>query len=682
MANKQLNAVITIGGTVTGALKSALGSTRTKLQQIGGAIRNLEREQRRLQAGIRDGMNMGRPVGHLVEQYRKLEAQIGKTRRQQDRMNNAMRGMEKGKAMMANAGMAIGAVTAAASTAFIPVIQAASFEKAMLGVAKQVDGARDKNGQLTKTYYDMAKAIQLLGREIPIPTNELAKMAEQGARMGVPKENLIEFTRTAAKLATALDLPREELADNMGKIAALFKVPIPEIEKLGDAINFLDDNAISKGGDIIEFLRRTGGVAGVVKVTANEMAALGSTLLSLGEPTETAGTAVNAFFQKLAAADKGTKKFRRALDEIGISAEQVQKGMQTDAQGTILKVIDAVNKLPQEQRLGVLVDLVGLEHSDTLAKLVGNVSEYRKQIDLVNSQKVAGSVSREFAAQLATTSAQWEITKNRLVEVGVNIGSVLLPPLNKLLGGVGKVTSAVADWARENPALVKTIFTVAGALAGSIGVIKAVGMAVGAVKFAFFALKLACMTNPLGLAFVILTTAAALIYTHWEPIKGFFSRLWENVKATAEKAWTWIKTALQFSPLGPVIRNWQPLLTFFTGLFNDIMSVARKAMDWVMNKIAAVGNAWTKTKQFFGFGGDAPAAPAPAPSGRRPPAMPPMATGRGGAGTYTDSRQQTFNITQQPGQDPRALARAITAQQDANARFKRGSILHDAPRGA
>ena len=47
----------------------------------------------------------------------------------------------------------------------------------------------------------------------------------------------------------------------MGKIANLYKIPISNIEQLGDAINYLDDNAQSKGADIIDVLQRLGGVA-------------------------------------------------------------------------------------------------------------------------------------------------------------------------------------------------------------------------------------------------------------------------------------------------------------------------------------------------------------------------------------------------------------------------------------
>nr|WP_284069742.1 phage tail tape measure protein [Escherichia coli] len=41
-----------------------------------------------------------------------------------------------------------------------------------------------------------------------------------------------------------------------GKFAGLYKIPTQNIEQLGDAINYLDDNAKSKGSDIIDVLQR------------------------------------------------------------------------------------------------------------------------------------------------------------------------------------------------------------------------------------------------------------------------------------------------------------------------------------------------------------------------------------------------------------------------------------------
>ena len=677
MATKQLSAMITIGGAITGSLKTALGTTQSKLRGIGSTIRDMEREQRKLQTSMKSVGDVGAPLTHLQHRYDAIGSQIAKARREQERFNRAVHGLDAAKGKMTQAIGTIGAVVAIGATLGAPVIAAAKFETAMLGVAKQVQGARDANGRLTQTYHDMRREIQILGRTIPIATNELAGMVAAGARMGIAKKDLIDFTRTASMMASAFELPADQLAEDMGKIAGLYKIPIPAIGDLADAINYLDDNAISKGQDIIEFLTRTGGVAASVHITGTEMAALGSTLLTMGERTETASTATNAFFQKLAAADHGTKNFRRALDDLGLSAAAVQKGMQTDSQGTILQVLEAVNRLPKENRLGALTDLVGLEHSDTISKLASGIGEYRKQIDLVNSQQVKGSMGREFAAQLATTNAQWEITKNRVVEVGVNIGSVLLPAVNSFLGVVGQVTSAVSDWSREHPVLAKNMMLVIGATLAGVGAMNTLKFAVAALPAVFNALRIAIMTNPIGLAVTAIAVGAVLIYENWEPISAFFGNLWSTVVGFFKENWGTIKTVLSFNPLGIVMMAWSPLGTFFQNLGASIRTAIAGAIEWVLGKLAAVGNAWSSFKSAIGIGSAvAPAAGGGGWGGKAPPAAPSLAPARGAVGGGN-----TFHITQQPGQSGKALADDVVRRLDTRDRTRRGSLLYDRPQG-
>jgi len=636
--NKRLNATITIGGAITGALKSALGTTRDKLQDIGGAVRKLEREQKMLGTSIQTFGKLGANVDGMRARYAALTDQIGKARREQERMKAASDMQASGRGMMANAGVAIGATVAAASTAFVPVIQAAAFEKAMLGVAKQVEGARDESGKLTATYYQMGEAIQRLGREIPMATNEIADMVTAGARMGVAKDELLGFTRTAAMMASAFELPAGELADQMGKIANLFKIPIPRIGELADSINYLDDSTQSTAPGIIDFLTRTGGVAGAVKITGQEMAALGSTLLALGERSETASTATNAMFQKFAAADKGTKKFKEAMAEIGLSTAAVQKGMQVDAQGTVLKIMDAVNKMPAEKRLGVLVDLVGLEHSDTLAKLAGNVEEYRRQIDLAGSQQAKGSMGREFSAVLATTNAQWAITKNVVTEVGVKIGSVLLPAVNSALITFGGATTAVADFVREHQGLIGNVAAAAAGIGGAILAMKGFAFAIGAVRVAAGALMAA---NPIGLIALGVAGAATVIYKNWEPISGFF-----------------------------------------TGLFDGVKTTVGKSIDWIIGKIQAVGEFWAKTKAFFGVGGDSQAkASAPNSGAAAPPTLPAMRTPGAPGPTINSTVTAPITINQLPGQDSKALADEVARRLAEKQAVQRRGVMFDPAMG-
>ncbi|MDK3021712.1 phage tail tape measure protein [Cupriavidus taiwanensis] len=639
---QRLSAVIQIGGAINGTLKSALGTTKSKLLDLGGTVRKLEREQRMLGNSIQSLGRAGMPVDSLRAKYKAVTAEIDKQRAAMVRLKAVEDARAKAVASMSRVTGMVGSALAAGVTVGLPIVKAAKFETAMLGVAKQVDGARDSAGRLTAVYFDMAKRIQTLSTEMPVAAGRLAEMAAAGARMGVARNELIAFTTTAAKMSEALELPAGELAENMGKIAGLYKIPIPAIGELADTINFLDDQAISKGGDIIDFMKRVGGVAGSVKVTGSQMAALGSTLLTLGETAETAGTATNAMLQKFAAADKGTKKFHAAMKEIGLSTAAVQKGMQADTQGTILKVLEAVNKLPAEKRLGILVDLVGFEHSDTLAKLATNTEEYRRQINLAtNDIRAAGSVEREYTARLQTTEAQWTIMTNKMERAAVVIGSVLLPTVNRAMTVIGEATTAVVEWGRENQNMVAGVGAAVAAFAGWVTIPKVIGGVVTALGV----LKAAVIAHPIGAVVAGLAAGAYLVYKNWEPIKAWFADLWAGITASA-----------------------------------------RQALDWIVGKLEAVGQLWQRTKEFFGFDGGAPsprpgtalAAPAPAALPALP-AVPQMATARGAVSAPASNTVNVGGITinQQPGQDSKALARDVAAELQRQQGIRQRGAMYD-----
>ncbi|MDH1699661.1 phage tail tape measure protein, partial [Acinetobacter johnsonii] len=251
MANKKLSAIITIGGEVAGSLRTAIGSTTTQLGKIGSEIKRVKKNQAMLGESIRTFGSMGKNVDNLRARYSSVTDELNRLTKSQEKLNRVesarLRNQEKFQELKSQ----IGATVATAVTFGAPIVMAAKFETSMLGIAKQLDGARDKSGQLTPVYHDMVKQVQLLGRELPIATNEIGEMVTAGLRMGVAKDEVVEFTRVAAKMGTAFELPVGELSENMGKIANMYKIPIKNIEGLADSINYLDDNAIAKGGDII-----------------------------------------------------------------------------------------------------------------------------------------------------------------------------------------------------------------------------------------------------------------------------------------------------------------------------------------------------------------------------------------------------------------------------------------------
>lgn len=533
-----------------------LQTLRDRLSAAGISTRELATHERQLRSDIATAT-------HSIEtQTAALRAQAAQQRRSAAAAD-ALAKSQQLQARMAGAGVAMGATGAAlGAPVAVAVHDFASFEDHMLGVARQVQGARDAAGKLSPVYMAVRQQVHELAREIPLATNEIADMVTAGARMEVPTEQLKDYTRTAARMAIAFDAVPSEIAEQMGKVGKNFKIPITQIEALADSINYLDDNAISKGGDIINVLNRISGVVSTVKMSANDAAALGSTLLTLGERPEAAATAINAITQKLAAATKGTKKFQTAVAEIGLKSSDIQTGMATDASATFDKVIAGIRALPEKNRIGVMVELVGLEHSDTLAKLVDKPEELTRQRELANGSAAKGSMAREADARNQTLSAQWVMAKNRAFELTTTLGEALKPALIELMNTVGRLANRLADFAARHPGLTAAIMKAAAALSALL----IVG---GALTLA-----LASLIGP----FAMVRYGLAMLGIKGISLAGVLGRVAGGLRA-AGHAVLWAGRALLTTPIGWLItaiavaglllvRYWGPVKAFLGGVFD------------------------------------------------------------------------------------------------------------------
>lgn len=380
---------------------------------------------------------------------------------------------------MSGAGLALGAALA------LPVKQAIEFEKAMVGLGKQAGVSRNALGVMTgegkARYAELTEQVFQLGRAIPMVHEDIAGMMEAGARMGVGSDKLAEFTRTAAMMASAFDAAPAELAEQMAKIANVMDIPIDKIGGLADVINYLDDQTVAKGSDIINVLQRVGGAAKMVHMSGAQTSALASTFLSMGTPAEVAATGINAIITSLSTATQGSKSFGRGLKTLGLDAQAIQGGMFKDAEGTIMRLLTAVKKLPEIKQVGVLTDLFGREYGDDVAKLVGGLKQYQAARDLAASPKASGSMLAEFNARQQQVSNQAQLLGNALGEVSRRLGTLFLPYLSKGIALITPFVTSLSSWIKANPALTTQLGLAAAGVAAFLTVAGGAALAIGAV---------------------------------------------------------------------------------------------------------------------------------------------------------------------------------------------------------
>ncbi|CBW14520.1 predicted phage-related tail protein [Haemophilus parainfluenzae T3T1] len=486
-----------------------------------------------------------------------------------------------------------------------------SFEDAMVGVARQVQGLKDDAGNFTSEFEQWKLNIQDLSKELPLTTVQIANMIESAARMDVPKEQLAEFVRLNTQMATAFDAANpDELVEQYGKVTKNFKLSAQASRELADAINYLDDNAISKGTEIIGFMNRVSGISGIANISEKNMAALGSTLQTAGAAEEQSATAVNAIFTRLSQASK-KKPVKNGLAALGLSANAVELGMVKDAQGTIFKIVDALKKLPESKRLGTIADLVGTEHTKTLALLVSNTEEWRRQIELANSEAAKGSMGREFDTRMKALSSKWGIFKNRLFNINSVIGGTLAPTLERLMDKIGGVIDRIKNWIIENPKLTSNIVMIAGAIGGALTIFGALSTVLSFVLYPIARLGLALANlgvllpriggaivrgllsplkfvglalSPIGAAII---AAGIAIFKYWQPISSFFSGFLSGLQ----------------SGLQPVIDKFKPLVGWIESAFNWFTNLLAPVQS-TKEDLDAAANAGKKFGEWLAAGID------------------------------------------------------------------------------
>lgn len=537
-------------------------------------------------------------------------------------------------------GRNIGTVGVVAGAAlYKPVEMAVKFEKEMSAVKKVVDGMNDE-----KTFQKMSQDILKMGRVIPIAHSELVDLVAAGGRMGIPRRELLRYTKDVAIMSMAFDTAAGKIGEDMAKLANVMKIPIKGIRGVADAINYLDDNTTAKGAEIIEVMRRAGGVAQQIGMKAPGVAALASTFLSLGSGVEVAGTASNALMRELSIANIQGDKFRTGLKGIGMNAKEVAKGMAVDPQKTILKVLDGINALPKSKQVEVTTQLFGKEYGDDIAKLSQGIGEYRRQLKLANDPRLNGSMQREFAIRSKTSAAQIQLLKNNVNEFLITLGTGLLPILNKVIQRIIPVVQRFTTWVQKNQKLATSIMmVVAGFAAFSlatsgiaflvggiartisavsqaagiwikisaggaklflkmkpilVGLTKFLGLAGRAFMFVGRAILLmgrAILLNPIGLAITAIALGAYLIYRNWDKVKAFFIKLWAGIKRVTAIAWEGIKQVFfKYHPVGLIIKNWATIKTFFSGLWAGVKKTFYEAGQGIMSML------WKGMQAMFG----------------------------------------------------------------------------------
>ncbi len=251
-------------------------------------------------------------------------------------------------------------------------------------------------------------------------------------------------------------------------------------------------------------LKSTGGVAGVTKEAAIELSKALQKQTTFGDEAVLSAENILLTFTKI-----GKDIFPQATQTV----LDMSVALGQDTKSSAIQL----GKALQDPILGVsALRRVGVNFSqdqqDVIKKLVetGHAAEAQNMIMKELATEFGGSA----AAQTETFAGKMQQLKEKIGDVQENIGNALLPILTRLLEKITPVIDKILDWTEKNPELTEKILLAAGAVAGLVTVVGALGLALPAIitgvqaagtVISFFA------ATPLGAVIAALGATALII---------------------------------------------------------------------------------------------------------------------------------------------------------------------------
>ncbi|CAI3657587.1 phage tail tape measure protein [Clostridium neonatale] len=504
---------------------------------------------------------------------------------------------------------------------------AMSFEETMSDVAKVVDGLKDSNGNLTEEYYAMSDSLIEMSKNIPLTTNELGQITAAAGQANIAKEDLMQFTETAAKMGVAFDTTAEQAGTWMATWRTALNLTQDEVETLGDQINYLGNTSSENALKLSQIVNDIGSLAKISGVSGAELAALGAA--TTGIDANVAATGLKNMFVALGAGSSATKTQISVLKKLGFTATELAERMQVDAQGAIVDLLGAINKLPAAEQEAAIKNYFGTESLATVAVLSANLDNLKSQFEKIGDEtKYAGSMEAEYQAKAATTANSIQLLKNRWEALKIQLGNYLLPIISKVVEYMSSSVDSISAYIEANsgkiegfinklvdniPTIIETCKSLIPVLAGVGGAFaafkgitfimsmgKSLSGVIGVIKKVVFAFQsvaggaatvgeaIAFVCNPIGLTIAAIATFIGILtalYVKNEEFRNQVNEVWEMVKLKVMEVISNIqaKIAEHQDTINTVVSFMQNiLLPVFVGVFSAIVT-------YVGDSISAIG---------------------------------------------------------------------------------------------
>ena len=481
----------------------------------------------------------------------------------------------------------------------------------------------------------MKASLADLSNVLGLSEADVASIAASVAAYGVTGvKDISEVTKVASQMQVAFeDVNAEEAAASIAKFSNITGLSIKDADKLGSCIAGLENDSAALAPQIMEVNNRIGGMCSSVKMTAPEISAWSTAMISGGMSAELAGSNFTKFQGVLSSAcSQGGEAVQGFADVAGMSADEFIQLYSTDATaateaflkgltriedggGSVVSVLDDLN-------LGGTEQLRMMQILMAATKDTGDgYSDLDKYMKVANEEFDKGTALQEEFDE-ASKSVGFAIQKvvSELKDTSDAIGNALKPAIMDISDKFTNWLLKVQEFVQEHPKVVQGItgiVTAAMAFGGIAlvvgkfvsaigGIVSGIGSAISAVSSIASAISglggvIGLLTNPITLVIAgIAAFAAAFVYC-WNNVEGFkekvteaFNTVCNIVSGVVSTIWDVIQTV--WGAIKPFVTEvFQGCAEIIGEVFTIILDIVVPIVEGIWNTIEKV---WSAIKPF------------------------------------------------------------------------------------
>ncbi|HBC3457082.1 TPA: phage tail tape measure protein [Vibrio parahaemolyticus] len=467
------------------ARKEDIAKLKSTQKEIDQLTRSLSKQQQQLGGVGRELKAAGINTKSLSAEQLKLELKTKQANRALEAQKKDLKELKsietRQAARKAQRGQLFGEAVGVAATA-APMVMAAGkavdYESAYIDVQKvtsfQSQAEEDRFKKQMKLLA-VQKGMDQVGM-----TEIVAAAGRSNANM--TPEQLLQFADEAAQMSIAFDVDAKEAGATLVTFKASMGLEGDKALSLAKTSNYLADSlANTEAKNIAAVMKRQGATALNAGFNESEVAALAGSIFAADGSEETSATALKNITTTLTAGYSATTAQQDAYTMLGLDADDVASGMQSDASGTLIEVLQALKDADDVDRSAIISELFGKEIQGSVIKLVKTMDGEQGLIKTL-----------EKASDTAQKEAKWQDELNR--KKGVS--QFLLDQIGSVFDRV--VVALGASFLPVLEAVTPAIVTVGNGLAEFLETFPQVGMVLGTVVTGILALKTASIGWKLG----------------------------------------------------------------------------------------------------------------------------------------------------------------------------------------